>query len=489
MTKAEPLSCNKRMKLIAHLSLKSLILLGFAIAVIPVYVAELYAAHTLHTSSAVGRSINIQILEQTKTLGLVLQKASDIERKARLFVLLSDPAIRHPYERESYESARTAFKQALNTLLKLHIDNKTTLLINELSEKENLIYQEIINSESSNNFKLPIDEAFLGLRESSNSLSKAFETSVEQTFDTQTQTAESLEKSLWLQGSILLLVGFAVILLLLTLLFRSFAQLDDAIRRLSSNQLQNPIELTGTCDLQVWAERLEWLRSQLLWLQLSKQQLLQNLPNKIEHALNTIEKAEQMPETDRRQTIKTSLNKLKNIQQQLTQYHQALIDPPIHQKEYLDAEQILETVIAETQSALEAKSINMQKTTVPLKIHAVYQHIHDIFEQLLHNAIRYSPEAGEIRITLSHVDDWLQVAVEDDGLGLSAEERNLTFAPFYQHVPNQNEAFENQPGLGLTLIREYVAQHQGKIDFIAPKPGYLGAHVRVQLPLAKQHPI
>ena len=484
MTKAEPLSCNKRMKLIAHLSLKSLILLGFAIAVIPVYVAELYAAHTLHTSSAVGRSINIQILEQTKTLGLVLQKASDIERKARLFVLLSDPAIRHPYERESYESARTAFKQALTALLKLNIDNKTTLLINELSEKESLIYQEIINSESSNNFKLPIEDAFLGLRESSNSLSKAFETNVEQTFDTQTQSAEALEKSLWLQGSILLLIGFTVILLLLTILSRSFARLDHAIRRLSSNQLQSPIELSGTRDLHVWAEHLEWLRSQLLWLQLSKQQLLKNLANEIDNALNPVENAERMPETNRQQTIKTSLNKLKIIQQQLTQYHQALIAAPQHQREYLDAEQILETVITEAQSALEAKSITMQKTTEPLKIHAVYQHIHDIFEQLLHNATRYSPEAGEIRVTLSHVKDWLQLEVEDDGIGLSAEDRNLTFAPFYRHATNQNEAFENQPELGLTLIREYVAQHQGKIDYLAPKPGYLGAHIRVQLPLS-----
>jgi two-component system sensor histidine kinase GlrK len=219
-------------------------------------------------------------------------------------------------------------------------------------------------------------------------------------------------------------------------------------------------------------------------LQLSKQQLLKNLANEIDNALNPVENAERMPETNRQQTIKTSLNKLKIIQQQLTQYHQALIAAPQHQREYLDAEQILETVITEAQSALEAKSITMQKTTEPLKIHAVYQHIHDIFEQLLHNATRYTPEAGEIRVTLSHVKDWLQLEVEDDGLGLSAEDRNLTFAPFYRHATNQNEAYENQPGLGLTLIREYVAQHQGKIDFIAPKPGYLGAHIRVQLPLA-----
>jgi len=88
----------RRMKFKNILSLKSLIVLGFVIAVIPLFLAVMYAAFGMRETSALGRTINYQVFEQTKAIRLVLQKTADIERKATLFVLLSDPALRQPYE-------------------------------------------------------------------------------------------------------------------------------------------------------------------------------------------------------------------------------------------------------------------------------------------------------------------------------------------------------------------------------------------------------
>lgn len=112
------------MKFKKIISLKSLIILGFVIAVIPLFLGVMYAAFAMRETAILGRAINYQVFAQTKAIRLVLQKSSDVERKARLFILLSDPALRQPYERESYENTRSAFKQALSELLKLHVDNK-----------------------------------------------------------------------------------------------------------------------------------------------------------------------------------------------------------------------------------------------------------------------------------------------------------------------------------------------------------------------------
>jgi len=105
---------------------------------IPLFLAVMYAAFGMRETSALGRTINYQVFEQTKAIRLVLQKTADIERKARLFVLLSDPALRQPYEQQSYENTRASFKQALGELLKLHVDNKIALLVNELSRKRKI---------------------------------------------------------------------------------------------------------------------------------------------------------------------------------------------------------------------------------------------------------------------------------------------------------------------------------------------------------------
>ena len=50
----------------------------------------------LRETAALGRGMNYQLLEQAKTVRLALQKTADIERKARLFVLLADTSLHRP---------------------------------------------------------------------------------------------------------------------------------------------------------------------------------------------------------------------------------------------------------------------------------------------------------------------------------------------------------------------------------------------------------
>jgi len=71
-----------------------------------------------------GRTINYQVSSRLRRTSGFAKKTADIERKATLFVLLSDPALRQPYEQQSYENTRASFKQALSELLKLRLDNK-----------------------------------------------------------------------------------------------------------------------------------------------------------------------------------------------------------------------------------------------------------------------------------------------------------------------------------------------------------------------------
>ncbi|MCK9605944.1 MAG: HAMP domain-containing histidine kinase [Methylomonas sp.] len=476
------------------LSLKSLIVLGFATAVIPLFLGVMYAAYGLRETAELGRTINSQVFEQTKTIRTVLQKSSDIERKARLFVLLSDPALRQPYERESYEAARASFKQSLSDLLKLHVDNKIALLVNELSEKENLIYQQIIGSETDNSFKLPIDEAFQGLRESSNVLSREFENHVEHTFNELRQLSESLEQGLLIKGAILLMLSCALVLALLNVLSGSMRQLDTAIRRLGSGELQEPIEVSGPADLRYLGERLEWLRTHLISLESSKQQLMQNLAREIEQPLQQIrhgagqlatpdEQFTSHTETELALQMEASVDKLKTVSEQLLKYSQIQASQPIREIQILNMHELVETTLESFEDALQAKSIHVKKLIKPLQIEGIAEQCRGIVEELLANAIQFSPENGEIRIMLRDSGNVMELEIEDDGPGIEPDTRLQVFEPFYRGNPTaQTEPGENH-GLGLAMVREYVAHHQGQIEFIDPRQDHLGARVRVQIPL------
>ena len=484
-----------RMKFKNLLSLKSLIVLGFFTAIMPLFLGVMYAAYGLQETSALGRTINSQVFEQTKTIHLVLQKASDIERKARLFVLLSDPTLRQPYERESYELVRASFKQALSDLLKLHVDNKIALLVNELSEKENLIYQQIIGSEIDNAFELPIDEAFLGFRESSNTLSKEFEEHVEHTFNELRQLSESLEQGLLIKGAILLLISCLFVLALLRVLSRSLRQLDSSIRRLGSGELQEPIEVNGPADLRYLGERLEWLRTHLIALETSKQQLMQNLAREIEQPLRSLRNSNEWlfaaseaefksPTQDMAGEISASVEKLKTISEQLSKYSQLHATPALDQKQEVDVQALLESVIENFQDALEAKSINLKKLIRPIEMEGFPEQLRSMLEQLLSNAIKFSPSAGEIRLMLRETGEQMELEIEDDGPGLAPDERCHVFEPFYRgNLPTSTEVSSQNPGLGLAMVKEYVSNHQGKVEFIDPRQDQQGARVRVQIPL------
>jgi len=477
------------------LSLKSLIVLGFVVAVIPLFLAVMYAAFGMRETSALGRTINFQVFEQTKAIRLVLQKTADIELKARLFVLLSDPAVRQPYEQQSYESTRASFKQALSALLKLHVDNKIALLVNELSEKENLIYQQIIGSASENNLKLPVDEAFQGLRESSASLSREFESYVDHEFNELRQQSESLEQGLLIKGAVLLAVSFIFIAILLAVVSQSMRQLNTCIRRLGSRELEEPIDITGPSDLRYLGNRLEWLRTHLMELEASKQQFMHNVAREIDLPLESIREGAELlaneaaeESSNVRQDIArllcNNVDKLKTVSDELVRYSQINAQPETSRKQTVNMNGLLESVINDFQPRLQAKSISLKKLVRPVEISGIHDQLRSIIEQLMSNAVKYSPTGGEIRIMLRDSGAQLELEVEDEGPGIDPNERSHVFEPFFRgNKTAQPEDNIEGPGLGLAIVREYVTNHQGKVDIIDARQDQHGARIRVQIPL------
>jgi two-component system sensor histidine kinase GlrK len=426
-----------------------------------------------------------------------LQKTADIERKARLFVLLSDPAVRQPYEQQSYESTRASFKQALSALLKLHLENKIALLVNELSEKENLIYQQIIGSASENNLKLPVDEAFQGLRESSASLSREFESYVDHEFNELRSQSESLEQGLLIKGAVLLAISFTFIAILLAILSRSMRQLNTGIHRLGSGELEEPIDITGPSDLRYLGNRLEWLRTHLMELEVSKQQFMQNVAREIDLPLENIREAAELlvneaseePNSARQEVARllcSNVDKLKTVSGELVRYSQINVKPETNRKQTVNMKYLLESVIEDFQTRLQTKSISVKKLARPVEISGIHDQLRSIIEQLMLNAVKYSPTGGEIRIMLRASGSQLELEVEDEGPGIEPNERSHVFEPFFRGKTAQGEDNVEGPGLGLAIVREYVTNHQGKVDIIDSRQDQHGARIRVQIPLTGQ---
>lgn len=86
--------------------------------------------------------------------------------------------------------------------------------------------------------------------------------------------------------------------------------------------------------------------------------------------------------------------------------------------------------------------------------------LHHIWDNLISNAIKFSPEGGKIDITLSNFEQRIVFAISDEGPGISDEAKNHIFDKFYQE-DSSHKQYGN--GLGLALVKKIVDLEGGEI--------------------------
>jgi signal transduction histidine kinase len=95
--------------------------------------------------------------------------------------------------------------------------------------------------------------------------------------------------------------------------------------------------------------------------------------------------------------------------------------------------------------------------------------IEQVVTNLVDNAIKYSPDGGQIDVELSvESSESVRLAVRDHGIGIPPEHRSRIFSRFYQAHPNQHFG---GIGLGLHISRQIIEQHGGKINVEFPPDG------------------
>ncbi len=113
-----------------------------------------------------------------------------------------------------------------------------------------------------------------------------------------------------------------------------------------------------------------------------------------------------------------------------------------------------------------------------------------VFDNLLRNAIQYTPEGGSIRIALDEEERdgrrWATVTVSDTGIGISPEDLPHIFKRFYRSQRAQRY-FPHGTGLGLALVKEIVNLHGGMVEVESVVEE--GTTFRLYLPLLPSQPM
>jgi signal transduction histidine kinase len=99
------------------------------------------------------------------------------------------------------------------------------------------------------------------------------------------------------------------------------------------------------------------------------------------------------------------------------------------------------------------------------------------FDNLLDNAIKFTPPGGQVKVSLSKDGSWAWIDVTDTGIGIEEDDLELIFDRFHR---GRNAAEFSGSGLGLAIVLSIVEAHGGRIE-VTSKPGH--TLVRIRLPI------
>jgi len=145
----------------------------------------------------------------------------------------------------------------------------------------------------------------------------------------------------------------------------------------------------------------------------------------------------------------------------------------------------LEEVLAEILELLQTKA-QEQKIVLKLSVSpdlpailADRRGMEEVFTNLVANAINYSPDGGEVRISANLRGQYLEVQVSDQGVGIEPEDIDRIFTKFYRSKHPKTRQVVGT-GLGLAIVKAMVEAHRGKVE-VESQVG-VGTTFRILLP-------
>ena len=108
------------------------------------------------------------------------------------------------------------------------------------------------------------------------------------------------------------------------------------------------------------------------------------------------------------------------------------------------------------------KEIELDLDLEKVHITADQESMSQVWINLIHNSIKFTPSSGTISIKLKEYETLVEVRIRDTGIGISEEQKQHIFERFYKADSSRNRAYGGS-GLGLAIVQKVLDLHRGEI--------------------------
>jgi len=248
-----------------------------------------------------------------------------------------------------------------------------------------------------------------------------------------------------------------------------FGGLPDEVRPLVSSlndllqRLQRAIESQG----QFVADAAHELRTPLTAVQLQ---------------LQVLQRAESQPERDAAlERLGEGIRRSTHLVQQLLTLARQEPGSVAPEKESIDLCALAERVASDFEPLARDKAIDLKLDLRAAVVPGETEGLRVMLNNLVENAIRYTPAGGRVSLIVHRDDREATVEVDDTGPGIAEDQRARVFDRFYRATRSDSSSESEGSGLGLAIVKRVVDRHSGRIDLATGSSG-IGLSVIVRLP-------
>ncbi len=274
----------------------------------------------------------------------------------------------------------------------------------------------------------------------------------------------------------ILLVFVLGIYLLAYFLGRPLRQLRETVMRFGAGELEARTGSKRRDEFGDVARSFDDMADRMQTLLTAERRLLQDISHELRSPLARLSVAVELARTsaDRNaglDRIKKESQRISLLVGELIQMTRAEGDPAERTVAPVDLKDLVEDLLDDLLIEADTKGVRLvREMTGPMVAQGDAELLRRAVENVVRNAIRYSPVNSDVRVSMNREGDRAVIVVRDFGPGVPEEMREAIFRPFFR-VEDDRARMSGGVGLGLAIARRAVHLHHGEISARNAEPG------------------
>jgi two-component system sensor histidine kinase GlrK len=469
-------------------SLSGLMLFGLMLLALPLLVAIITAALQIRTLATTGQRIVIEGVTAARASQQLFSEIASLERTARLYDVLNEAGLLQSYEQEDQAFSATRAKLFINAT------PATRETLARVAGVQRSIRAAVLTTPPSTSAasQAALTKQFSTLSGLVDKVAQQSNQQIDAEVSALRHQTDRARRRLFWEAAGLLPVTLIEIITLTLVVGRPLRQIDRAINEIGHGSISHPITVKGPHDLERLGAQLEWLRMRLLEVAQERNRFLRHMSHELKTPLANIREGTELlmdgavGELDPSQREVTAILRDNGIK--LQRMIENLLSFSAWQTSSVGLESsefrlrpVVKQVLENQQLTLLSQRVRLDVQVEDVTLIADRGKIRLILENLVSNAVKYSPKGGTIHIKAATANGSLVIDVADNGPGIPKEDRDHVFEAFYTGRAARSTAVKGT-GIGLSVVLEFVAAHGGTVQIVDGE--YPGAHFRIRMPIS-----